>query len=67
MSDVASCPACAAPKAKTQYLCKPCWFSLPLTARTALKKPDMQAFRRLSDLLEQIRNGVPLGEIEVAS
>lgn len=66
MANVAICPACEAPKAKTQYLCRPCWFTLSPAARTALKRTDMLAFRRLSGLLEQIRKGVPLSEIEVA-
>jgi hypothetical protein len=60
-----TCPSCKGTKAKQYYVCPTCWFALPSPARAALNLEDTRAFRRLSDLLEQLRNNVPLEEIEI--
>ncbi|MGH3376009.1 MAG: hypothetical protein ACRDP6_14820 [Actinoallomurus sp.] len=59
------CPACSATKEPKKYLCRGCWFTLPRAARGPLLRHDAQAFRRLSELLEQIRNDVPLNQIQI--
>jgi hypothetical protein len=59
------CPACSGLKAARQYLCRGCWFTLQSAARRALNKHDGLAARRLSELLEQLRNDMPLHLIVV--
>lgn len=60
------CRGCNGPKRRTHYLCRPCWGQLTPAAQAALNKRTGAAFRRLSDLHEQLRAGVPLHEIEIA-
>lgn len=60
------CPACAAPKPRHHYLCRFCWRQLPADTRAALRRTDTLAFRRLSQLLEQLREGRDLNQIEVS-
>lgn len=60
------CPACQKPKAPGQYLCRRCWFSLTPDVRRALNRVDSGAYDRLRELLDAIRDGVPLGEIRVS-
>ena len=60
-----TCPACGGGKNPRHYLCRGCWPQLPDTVRRLLYRKDRLAFRRLSDLHEQLRNDVPLSEIQV--
>ncbi|GAA2456268.1 hypothetical protein GCM10010191_89550 [Actinomadura vinacea] len=60
------CRSCQGTKLARHYLCGDCWAQLPEPARTALNRRDNVAFRRLVDLHTQLREGVPLHEIEVA-
>lgn len=61
------CRGCGGHRNRGQYLCRPCWWTLPDAARTALNKKDQRAVRRLADLHVQLRQGVPLNEIEITS
>jgi hypothetical protein len=63
---VNACPACGAPKASGQYLCRGCWFSLDASARRALWRKDGLALKRLGELFEQIKAGVALPDIRVS-
>ncbi|MEU4825082.1 hypothetical protein AB0H37_24690 [Actinomadura sp. NPDC023710] len=64
-SSAPACPSCGREKNPRHYLCRGCWAQLPDTVRRLLYRKDRLAFRRLSDLHEQLRNNVPLHEIEV--
>ena len=59
-------PGCGEAKTARTYLCRGCWYTLPPAARTALTKRDGLAMRRLSDLLDQVRDGAPLHQVEVS-
>ena len=59
------CPACKGTKQPADYLCRGCWWTLPRAARGPLLRRDALAVRRLSELLDQIRAGVPLHQIEI--
>jgi hypothetical protein len=60
------CRGCNGIKRLGQYLCTGCWSQLPDPTRAALNiKDGMPAARRLASMLEQIRNGVPLSEVDV--
>lgn len=61
------CPACDGPKNGRHYLCDGCWWTLPRAARGPLLRRDALAVRRLSELLEQIRAGVPLHQITITT
>ncbi|MFJ5890366.1 hypothetical protein [Streptomyces californicus] len=61
----APCPACRAPKAPGQYLCRTCWFTVPAPARRALNRRDTKATARLRALLGHINRGLPLAELEI--
>ena len=66
--DLTRCPTpgCASRKPwPRQYLCRGCWFTLQPATRRALNLHDAAAFRRLSDLLEQLRAGVALHQIQI--
>ncbi|WP_119728359.1 hypothetical protein [Thermomonospora amylolytica] len=58
-------PGCGRRKAAGHYLCTGCWWRLPRHARLALSRKDERAVRRLADLLDQIRMGVPLHKVRV--
>ncbi|SEG44599.1 hypothetical protein SAMN04489712_105260 [Thermomonospora echinospora] len=58
-------PNCGHRKQARQYLCRGCWATLPRHARTALSRRDDKAMRRLSELLDQVRDGVPLHQVRV--
>lgn len=60
-----TCPTCPKRKLHGHYLCGTCWKTLPAAARNELNRRDAAAFRRLSDLHEQIRAGVSLNQIEI--
>lgn len=60
------CPSCrTAARGDGKYLCYDCWGGLSLRTRRALQRTDMKAYPRLQELYGQIRDGVPLAEIEV--
>lgn len=59
------CPACPQTRAPGQYLCRGCWFALPVAARRALNLRDRRSMARLQELLAQVRAGRALGEVEV--
>ena len=60
------CPACGKAIAARFYLCRSCWGELPADVRWALNRKDgLPAARRLAQLLEQIKAGVPLNDIEI--
>ncbi|NUS29793.1 MAG: hypothetical protein HOV92_37020 [Streptomyces sp.] len=61
-----TCPRCSLPRQAGHYLCGTCWNALPARTRTSLYRRDRLALTRLKELLEQITEGVPLQEIEVA-
>ncbi|MFJ8842970.1 hypothetical protein ACIRFF_08710 [Streptomyces cyaneofuscatus] len=62
------CPACRTrPKGTGKYLCLACWSGLPMPVRRALTRRDAQAMARLRSLHAQLDQGVPLGEITVAT
>ncbi|TDD31660.1 hypothetical protein E1287_25710 [Actinomadura sp. KC06] len=61
----ATCPSCQGEKLPSHYLCLTCWRKIPEATRKALNRRDAAAFRRLSDLREQLRRNVPLNEIQV--
>ncbi|MCP9947341.1 hypothetical protein [Actinomadura madurae] len=61
------CPSCGGEKSPRHYVCRPCWRLLPAETQRRLYRKDPAAFRRLSDLHEQLRNNMPLNEIEVSS
>jgi hypothetical protein len=61
-----TCPSCGGAKNPRHYLCPSCWRQLPDATRRLLYRKDRLAFRRLSDLHEQLRNDVPLNEIQVS-
>ncbi|MEU6628375.1 hypothetical protein ABZ905_08785 [Streptomyces parvus] len=63
----APCPACRAPKAAGQYLCRACWFTVPAPARRALNQRDTRAMARLRALLDHINRGLPLAELEITA
>jgi hypothetical protein len=60
------CPSCGGPKDRPKYMCGICWRELPRPARQLLIERGPHALRRLSELLEQLRNGVPLAEVVIA-
>lgn len=59
------CPSCAGPKAPRHYMCPGCWPQLSAPARAALGRGDRLSVRRLAELLEQLRNDVPLAEVVI--
>lgn len=59
------CPKCRSPRAPGKYLCRTCWFSLTPAARGLLNRRGAGAVQRLQSLLDQVRSGQPLGEIEI--
>lgn len=59
------CPSCKGQKLGRHYLCEECWWALPRDARGPLLRKDNLAFRRLAELLDQLRQGVPVGQIEI--
>lgn len=59
------CPNCDAPCGAQKYLCWDCWWSLSTPARTALKRKDGKAFKRLQQLHEAIENDIPLTQIRI--
>lgn len=59
------CPSCRLPRQAGHYLCRACWSALPSRARASLNRRDRLALTRLRELIDQIRDGVPLTEIEV--
>jgi hypothetical protein len=61
------CPACQGDKLPSHYLCGNCWSGLPRDAKRLLSLRDPAAFRRLSELLDQLRNGLPLSEIRIGT
>jgi len=62
-----ACPACDEAKAPRMYLCRGCWFTLPSQARSALNRRDgMPAARRLGELRQQLRDGVPIHTIVIS-
>lgn len=64
---ITRCPGCPdGQKATGKYLCYDCWHQLPLRTHRALKRTDRRAIHRLHALYDQIREGIPLAEIEVA-
>lgn len=60
-----TCPSCKGPRSSHQYLCRGCWFQVPKGGRAALTRRDDKALTRLRELLAQLDNGVPLGEIAI--
>ncbi|WP_203596252.1 hypothetical protein [Actinomadura bangladeshensis] len=60
------CKSCGGEKNPRHYLCPGCWRQLPAVTQRRLYRKDRAAFRRLADLHEQLRNNVPLAEIEVS-
>lgn len=62
-----TCPApgCTSRKKAAHYLCQGCWFTLKPAARRALSRRDNAAFRRLSELREQLRQDTPLYEVVI--
>ncbi|MFJ7034901.1 hypothetical protein ACIQUE_29160 [Bacillus cereus] len=64
---VIRCLSCRAPRNPRTYLCRSCWYQLPVTTRVRLTRPDSYALARLRELNGQLTAGVPLGEIEVAA
>lgn len=60
------CLACDQPRQAGKYLCLSCWTTLPARAQASLKRRDRLAVARLRELVDQIRNGTPLAQIEVA-
>jgi hypothetical protein len=65
MRPILICPACSGTKPAGKYLCHGCWYTLRPPVRAALSRRDDLAVRRLSDLLEQLRNGVALHQIQI--
>lgn len=61
------CPACRGRKTARMYLCQGCWFTLQPGARRALNQRGAVAVDRLTQLLDQIRAGVALREIEITT
>lgn len=62
------CPGCPSGVKETgEYLCLDCWSTLPRETRIALNRRDSKgmAWARLLDLHGQIRNGVPLDQVQV--
>jgi len=60
------CPGCSdGVKGPGKYLCWGCWTSLSMAARNALKRRGNGAIGRLSELYDQIHDGVPLAKIEI--
>lgn len=59
------CPNCGNGKDSKLYLCRRCWLGLSVVTRKRLWKKDDDAMKRLYELYEQIRNDVPLSEIQV--
>lgn len=59
------CKGCDGPKPARLYLCRGCWWTLQPGVRAALNRRDDHALRRLSDLLDAIRQGTALNKIEV--
>lgn len=59
------CPNCGAERRRNQYLCTSCWDQLRVWVKSALRKKDDLALRRLRELYDQIANDRPLNEIEV--
>lgn len=58
------CPACQVRrKFPHYYLCKSCWFSLPVDSRRLLWRQDADARRRLFRLYEALSQGRPLAQI----
>jgi hypothetical protein len=61
-----TCPACQSPKVPRRYLCGGCWFTLTPGARRQLSRADgIPAARRLGELLDQIKAGVPLHTVVI--
>lgn len=59
------CVACDQPRRAGHYMCGSCWRALPAAARAALNKKDNLALERLRELLDQLRDGRTLAEIQV--
>lgn len=62
-----TCPACrTSPRRPGQYLCPDCWGQLPARAQRSLNRRDRLALPRLRELHDQLAEGIPLTEIDVA-
>lgn len=59
------CPSCGTPIQPRFYLCWTCWTGLPVETRRALNRRDNLAFRRLQQLLDQLKADVRLHEITI--
>ncbi|WP_086019962.1 hypothetical protein [Wenjunlia vitaminophila] len=60
------CPAChTRPRRPGQYLCGPCWGSLPAPTRRALTRRDGRAYARLRALHVALEAGTPLVDIRI--
>jgi len=62
-----ACPACRTNLRRPgQYLCPGCWGQLPDRAQRSLNRRDRLALARLRELHDQLAEGLPLHEIDVA-
>lgn len=63
----AICLACGERRLVEHYLCRGCWFQLPVETRRRLWRRDAGARDRLFQLFSAIRRGVPLARIAVGA
>ncbi len=58
-------PDCPNPREPRHYLCRACWYALPVPQRRRLRLEDPRALERLSSLYRQVAAGTPLAHVEV--
>jgi len=59
------CRGCRRERRPGEYLCTVCWFSLSNETRHLLRAKGDDAAKWAAQLYDQIRKGVPLGEIRI--
>lgn len=61
------CPVrgCDGEREPRQYLCRRCWYALPVEQRRRLRLTDRRALERLARLYDQVCTGTTPADVEV--